>query len=80
MDYEPALALDGGENGLIFYETICDKAFDALNDEGVLAFEIGEGQGRYVFDILKKNNFRDIEIINDLSGKNRVISGRKKGL
>ncbi len=78
IDYEPLIALDGGESGLVFYERIANNAYQILNNGGVLAFEIGEEQAEDVFDLLFKNNFKNICIINDLAGRNRVVAGWKE--
>lgn len=76
IDYEPKLALFGGDDGLLFYNRISSIAPLILNKDGMLIFEIGENQGSDVADIMRKNGFKDIKIINDLAGKNRVIEGR----
>ena len=76
-DYEPMTALDGGEDGLIFYRRIVDIAPDFLNDNGTLAFEIGYDQGEDLMELMS-NGFEDIEIIKDLCGNDRVVIGSKK--
>ncbi len=77
-DYEPILALDGGENGLIFYEEITNNAYKYLNKNGYLIFEIGYEQAKEVEKIMKKNNFYNIKVLKDLSGLDRVILGNIK--
>lgn len=77
-DYEPRLALDGGEDGLIFYRRIAKIAIDMLKSGGMLAFEVGHTQSKAVENILKENGFTDTKIISDLSGIERVVSGIKK--
>lgn len=72
--FEPMLALDGGENGLDFYERITKTA--TLKEGGLLAFEIGYEQGKAVFEILKENGYANIEIITDIEGRDRVVLGR----
>ncbi|KAB3530879.1 peptide chain release factor N(5)-glutamine methyltransferase [Alkaliphilus serpentinus] len=76
--YEPHLALDGGEDGLDFYVNITASARDLLVDNGWLAFEIGFDQGRDVENILKSNSFKDVRVIKDLAGLDRVVVGRWK--
>lgn len=76
IDYEPEIALYGGEDGLEFYRRIACVSKYILNDGGVLAFEIGESQGEAVKKIMTENGFKNINIINDLAGKNRVVEGR----
>ncbi len=73
-DFEPYLALDGGEDGLIFYRRIIGIAPKILNKGGLLAFEIGFDQGEEVSALMEKN-FTDISVIKDLSGNDRVVSG-----
>ncbi|MDO4618286.1 MAG: peptide chain release factor N(5)-glutamine methyltransferase [Clostridia bacterium] len=73
-DFEPNLALDGGADGLIFYRRITEIAPSLLNKRGLLAFEIGFDQADAVSDLMKEN-FRDINVIQDLSGNDRVVSG-----
>ncbi len=77
-DYEPILALDGGENGLIFYEKITNNAYKYLNKNGYLIFEIGYEQAKEVEKIMEKNNFYNIKVLKDLSGLDRVILGNIK--
>ncbi len=78
IDYEPMLALDGGDDGLIFYNRISKIAKSILTGSGHLVFEIGENQADAVSEIMKNCGFNNIEIINDLSGRNRVVKGSVK--
>lgn len=72
--YEPRLALDGGVDGLDFYREIISKSEEYLSDNGVIAFEIGYDQGKDIKNLLiQQNIFKDIEIIKDLSGLDRVV-------
>lgn len=77
-DHEPLLALDGGEDGLAFYKRITDIAPQMLNENGILAFEIGFDQGAAVKTLMKKN-FKNIKVIKDLAGNDRVVRGEKIG-
>lgn len=70
---EPVLALDGGKDGLDFYRAIALQAKDFLNHDSFLLMEIGYDQGETVPDIMKKSGYRDIEIVRDLSGNDRVV-------
>ena len=74
--HDPLLALDGSEDGLMFYEKITDDAKEHMNDEGYLLYEIGYDQGEDVKKIMLKNDFKEIEIIKDLAGLDRVVVGR----
>lgn len=72
---EPIIALDGGADGLTFYKKIINDISIYLNPGGMLFFEIGYNQG----DDLKKllnSSFKDIKIIKDLSGNDRIASAR----
>lgn len=73
-DFEPHTALDGGEDGLIFYRRICRIAPMLLNSGGFLAFEVGHDQADEV-SALMRHDFTDIEIIKDLCGIRRVVTG-----
>ncbi len=78
-DYEPLYALDGGIDGLIFYKKIIDYAKNKLETNGVLAFEIGYDQGEDVKALIKNTGlFKNINVIRDLSGQNRVVIAEKR--
>lgn len=74
---EPQIALDGGEDGLKFYNEIILNAKKHLNTNGYLAFEIGYNQKEKVEEIFKKNNYKNIFSKKDLSGNNRVVIAQK---
>ena len=73
-DHEPALALDGGEDGLDFYRIIAEKAGEYLAPGGRIFLEAGIGQAQAVADMLK--GF-DTKIIKDMQGIDRIICGVK---
>ena len=73
-DYEPALALDGGEDGMDFYRSIAEKAGGFLAEGGRIFLEVGIGQAQAVGDMLK--GF-DTKIIKDMQGIDRIICGVK---
>ena len=77
-DYEPLLALDGTEDGLLFYREIGKKAGGYLNPGGRIFLEIGCEQAADVCHILKENEYTDIRVTKDYSGLDRVVSARKK--
>ena len=74
-DYEPMSALDGGEDGLIFYRKIIPEARKYLKQGGLLIFEIGYDQGKVVDDILIEEGFKDTKTLKDLQGLDRVVLG-----
>ena len=74
-DYEPHLALKGGEDGLDFYRAICAQWRTALRADGRLLFEVGIGQADDVLRIMRSCGFGDAEITPDLNGIPRVASG-----
>ena len=73
---EPLKALDGGETGLFFYKKIIKQAVNYLNENGILIFEIGFDQAEDVCKLLNENGYKDIEVIKDLSGNDRVIKAK----
>lgn len=75
-DYEPYIALCGGIDGLDFYRKITNQSLKILENNGLLAFEIGYDQGEAVKELLIENGFTDIRVINDLAGLNRVVIGK----
>ena len=72
-DHDPLIALDGGEDGLVFYRRIVDEAADHLNPAGRVYLEIGFDQGEQVREMFFARGFKDAEIIKDYSGLPRVV-------
>lgn len=72
---EPALALDGGNDGLDFYKQIILNAKSYLNKNGAVALEIGYNQAEEVKNILEENNYKNIKIIKDYGNNDRVVIG-----
>ncbi len=77
-DFEPMTALDGGDDGLVFYRRIIEKAPEHLCSGGWIFFEIGYDQGLEVSELLKEAGFGEIAVIKDLAGLDRVVCGRKE--
>jgi len=75
-DYEPFIALSGGEDGLFFYRKLVIQSKKLLNHGGSLIFEIGYDQKEAVMNIMEENSFKNITCIKDLSGNDRVVKGR----
>ena len=74
-DFEPRLALDGGDDGLKFYRDIAKGATLYLKVGRYLAFEIGYDQRADIENILRENNFINIESFKDYGDKDRVVIG-----
>ena len=74
-DYEPHLALDGGEDGLDFYRSISEKWKEALAPGGRLYFEVGIGQADNVLRIMRTQGFGDIQVVKDHHDIPRVVFG-----
>lgn len=72
---EPAMALDGGEDGLDFYRAIAEKWICSIKPDGMLAVEIGDEQGRDVSEIFKEY-FAEVNVIKDFSGNDRVVTAK----
>lgn len=76
-DHEPVIALDAGEDGLIFYRRIIDGLYEHLNKGGMVFFEIGCDQGAQVTKLLAEKGFKDTDIKKDLSGLDRVVHAKR---
>jgi release factor glutamine methyltransferase len=80
-DFEPHLALHGGEDGLDFYRSIVSNYAAALKPGGYLAFEIGDTQGDDVCRILAENGYTILERTRDYNERERAVLaqyGRKE--
>ena len=73
-DYEPSIALCGGEDGLDYYRIISTRAKTHLKDTGRIYLEIGFDQGESVPNILRNDGWKDVAIIKDLAGRDRVAA------
>ena len=74
---EPKLALSGGKSGLNKVFKVIKKSQKLLKTKGKLILEIGDKQSKEVKKYLIKNNFNQIKIFKDLSGKNRCVVSTK---
>ncbi len=80
-DYEPHLALHGGDDGLQFYRSICENYRQALKPGGFLCFEFGMGQGDDICRILEENGFTILDRTKDYHNVERAVLaqyGRKE--
>lgn len=74
--YDPMMALDGGDDGLVFYKQIARKAPEFLKDGGMLYLEIGYDQAESVKALLSRY-FTDIQVIKDYNNLDRIIVAKK---
>ena len=72
-DFEPHLALFGGDDGLTFYRAIAENYADALKPGGYLCFEFGMGQGDDVCRILEENQYTILERTRDYNDIERAV-------
>ena len=70
-DFEPMLALDGGDDGFDYYRIISTQVKNHLNEGGVLLLECGEGQAHIIKDMLV--GYKSIEIIKDYENIDRIV-------
>ncbi|HET9487521.1 MAG TPA: peptide chain release factor N(5)-glutamine methyltransferase [Chryseosolibacter sp.] len=81
LGYEPHQALFvSDDNPLIFYNAIVRQSRESLKSNGLLAVEINQRFGHEVSGLFIEAGFREIEIIKDLAGKDRVVKGLNTGL
>ena len=72
---EPALALDGGSDGLDFIRILTNNTRTVLNHNGVLLSEVGEYHAQAASKLFETAGFSDIRIHQDLAGQDRLIEG-----
>jgi len=73
-EYDPALALNGGEDGLIAYRHLIPQLPRYLKANGRVVFEVGKDQAEPIAALLKRNEFKDITSRHDLGGIERCIT------
>lgn len=73
-DFEPRLALDGGESGLEFYDRYLADALNILKPGGAVFFEIGENQGEALRKLMEGYGFSNVSIEKDYAGHDRYAS------
>lgn len=74
-EHEPRLALDGSEDGLIFYRRIINESRAYLKGGGMLFFEIGFDQGAAVRELMEQAGFLEVKVTKDYADLDRVVSG-----
>ena len=72
-NFEPHLALHGGNDGLDFYRSIVENYTDALKPGGFICFEFGMGQGDGVCQILEENGYTILERSRDYNDRERAV-------
>lgn len=73
-DFEPKLALIGGENGLVFYERFAREGAGFLKSGGSVWFEIGYDQAASVYRLFNQSPWRNLKVNKDWSGQDRFFS------
>ena len=73
---EPHMALDGGDDGLVFYRVLVNQWTAKLKDSGLMAFECGEDQADDICNLFSEISF-DSETINDYNNIQRIVIGRR---
>lgn len=73
--YDPPAALYGGKDGLDCYRRIIPDAPEWLAPGGRIFLEVGAGQARKVVELLSRRGFRDVDILSDYGGIERVVKG-----
>ena len=74
--YEPSTALDGGEDGLVFYRAFAEKWLPFINEKGFIAVECGETQAEKIASLFSKHS-SEITVLKDFNGIDRfVIAGK----
>lgn len=77
VTFEPALALDGGQDGLKFYRRLVQEGWQVLYPGGWLLVEIGWDQGPAVEELFLRQGYRQVKILPDFQGRHRVVLGQK---
>ena len=79
LKFEPDLALFVENNDpLLFYRTIAEFAQKHLKSNGFLYYEINENYGKATVDLLIEMGFSDVELEQDMSGRDRMIRARNE--
>ena len=73
VQFEPHMALDGGEDGLDFVRILASEASRHLVPGGLLEIEIGYDQAQEASLLLAESSYRDIVVLKDLGGNDRVV-------
>jgi release factor glutamine methyltransferase len=74
--FDPVLALDGGEDGLAIVKRLIESIPGKIASDGVVALELGQGQAEALSNFLTRQNYRDVSIMKDYQGVERVLIAR----
>jgi release factor glutamine methyltransferase len=75
LEHEPRQALDGGSDGLIIVAQVIADAAIVLKPRGHIFLEIGDDQGSRVTTLLEREGFEPVNVIQDLTERDRVVYG-----
>ncbi len=78
VQHEPRMALDGDQDGLLFYRAILTNWLPKLRIDGILAVEVGIGQAQDVAVMFEKAGLSEIDVFRDFGGIDRVVYGCRK--
>jgi release factor glutamine methyltransferase len=76
VQFDPALALDGGKDGLTIVKRLIESVSGKIAPNGVIALELGQGQAQQVRGFLVDQNYRDISMRKDYQGVERLLIAR----
>jgi len=74
LEHEPSAALFSGGDGLYDYRVIISNLRERMNPGGIFIGEFGDGQAKPLIKIAKENSFEEVEILKDLSGRERFLN------
>lgn len=77
LEYEPHMALFAGDDGLDIIKRLVPQAHQHLNEGGRFMCEIGYAQGPQVSALFVNQGFKDVEVIQDINRKDRVVVGTR---
>ncbi len=77
VGFESKLALDGGEDGLVFFDRLVAEALPLVRNGGFIAFELHETCLEEAASRLRAAGLEDVAITKDLTGRDRIVSARK---
>lgn len=76
-DFDPALALDGGEDGLVWYRRLASEARPLVDSDGCMMLEFGDGQAEPISEILRRENWVVEEVVADYTQRPRILVARR---